>query len=126
MSNDFYTSDVEMLKIPSEMLEPFAAQMIGRWFHRCTQALEVKKEIEKRLKDKKKEPTFYEHLDIEKFHKECSNMWWGCKALTKLGIACDGAVHFCIALGNEQSRVADFIEKHLGFNPILDKKGFGF
>jgi hypothetical protein len=126
-NKDFYTSDVELLKIPSEMLEPFASQMIGRWYHRCTQALEVKKSIEKKLKDEGREPTFHEHLDMEQFYNECSNLWWGVKSLTKLSIACRNATHFCIALQNEKSKIANWIKKHLGFDPILDKdKGFGF
>lgn len=126
MSKDFYTVDTELTKIPSEMLEPFARQIISRWWDRCQTALEVKTTIDKKVKDEEREHTFHEHLDCEKFYKECSNMWWGLKALSKIGIACPDAVHFNIALSNEMSNISNYIKKHLGFDPILDKKGFGF
>lgn len=72
--------------------------------------------------------TFHEHLDSEKFYSQCSHMWFGMTALTKLSVASRGAVHFAIALQNDKSFVADYIKEHLGFDPILDKKEdcFGF
>jgi hypothetical protein len=125
---DFYTSDVELTKIQSEMIEPFANRLISRWFNRCTQALEVKQNIEKKLKDEGREPTLHEYLDMEMFFKECQNMWWGLDSLSSLAIACKDSVHFCIALQNEQRKIGEWIEEHLGFNPISTPKNeaFGF
>ena len=127
-NKDFYTVDTELVKIQSEMIEPVAGQLIGRWFNRCQMALEVKNTIDKKVKDENREHTFHEHLDCEMFWKECSNMWWGVRALNKMGIACKDATHFNIAISNEMSKIADYIEDKLGFNPILEKshKGFGF
>ena len=123
---DFRTSDTKLIEIQSEALEPTAQYLLSRWFHNCQITLSVKKEIEAKCNSDKREMTFEEHLDSERFWSECSNMWFGLAALTKLSIACKGAHHFAIALQNEKSKVADYIKEHLGFDPILDKKGFGF
>lgn len=123
---DFYENETELVKFNSEELEPFAARLIGKWFNRCQKALKVRDDIVAKCKAEKRPLTFYESLDTEKFWSECSNMWFGLKGLTKVSIACKGATHFQIALSNEQSKISNYIEKYLGFNPILDKKGFRF
>lgn len=124
--SDFRTSEIVLTKFESEALEPTAQHCIGRWFHNCELSLSVKKEIEAKCKAEKRDMTFHEYLDSEVFWSNCSTMWFGLVALTKLSIACDGAIHYCIALQNEKSKIAKYIDKHLGFDPILDKKGFGF
>jgi len=123
---DFYTSDAKLVKMYSEDLEPTAIYCLGRWFDRCQTALAVQQEIIIKCKMEGREKTFHEYLDCEEFYNNCSTMWYGLQALNKLSIACKTTTHFSLAVSGEMSRVAGYIKEHLGFNPILDKKGFGF
>ena len=113
----------------STMLEPTAAHCVGVWHHNCEMARELQDNIAETCKKEKRDMTFREMLDSEQFIRECQNWWYGMKALDRLSIATRGAIHFGIAINNEQSRVADYIKKYFGFCPILDKeksKSLGF
>jgi hypothetical protein len=124
--SDFYEDETELVKINSEDIELFAGLLLGKWFARCEQAGKVKDNIVAKCKAEKRDMTFHEHLDADVFYKECENMWFGLKGLTRVSIACKDAAHFSVALSNEKSKIANYIEKYLGFDPILDKKQFGF
>jgi hypothetical protein len=115
-------SELELIEFQSEMIEPTAAYLLGRWFHNCEVARKLKEKIEKRCEDENREPNFREHLDSEAFYDQCSHMWWGLQQLNSLSIVTRGAVHFNLAISNEMRRVSRYIEEHLGFDPILDKE----
>jgi len=118
----FKTSTAIMPKFISEELESFAVICIGRWYARCEVARKVKDDIQKKCKIENREMTFHEYLDNQIFFKECTKFWWGVKAINKVSIVTEGAIHFGIAISNEQRYVAEYIKKHLGFCPILDEK----
>ena len=123
-------SEFKPIEFKSEIIEPTAAHCLGVWFHNCELARKLKEKIEKRCKDENRNETFQEMLDCEKFFRQCSHMWWGLQALDSLSIVTDGAVHFSLAVSNEMRKVSKYIEKYLGFDPILDKEkceelGFG-
>jgi len=115
-------SEFEPVKFVSEMIEPTVARCIGIWFHNCELARNLKEKIEKRCEEEKRNPTWREDLDCRQFFRQCSHFWWGLRAWNKLSIVTDGAVHFGIAIQNEQRRFAKYIKKYLGFCPILDKE----
>lgn len=118
----FKTSDEQMPIFVSEELEPFAARCLGRWFARCEVARKVKEDIQAKCEAENREMTYNEDLDSMIFFRECSKFWWGIAAINRVSIVTEGAVHFSIAIQNEQRHVAKYIKKHLGFCPILDKE----
>jgi hypothetical protein len=120
--SDFYTSDEKRPVFNSEFIEPFAGRLLNIWVSRCEIARGVRDEIKAKCKAENREPTFHEHLDSEQFFRECTNLWWGLKGLNKISIVTTGAIHFGIAVSNEQRKVAAYIKKHFGFCPILDKE----
>lgn len=122
MDNMFFTTNAEMPVFLSEELNPFAAMCIGRWYARCEVARKIREEILVKCKTENRDKSFHEHLDSERFFKECTKFWWGLRAINRLSIVTDGAIHFGISISNEQRHVANYIKKHLGFCPILDKE----
>lgn len=114
-------SQFKAINCCSERIEPTASYCIGVWFHNCEIAKDLKDKIQKKCKEENRDMTLQEMLDSEQFFRECAKMWYGVKALNRLSIATRGAVHFGIAISNEQSRIASYIKEHLGFCPIIDK-----
>lgn len=94
----------EDLLIVSEELEPAFCRVIGKFFAQC------------------------EHLrkthstDCVFFVDTCDSWWWTMNAMNSMTIGISSAIHAGIAIGNEMRRVSDYIEKHLGFNPVLERE----
>jgi len=124
MSNGikFYTSDEKMPIFASEELEPFAVTCIDRWFSRCEVARKIKEKIEETCKKENRKMMFGESFDTKVFFRECQKFWWGINALSSVSIVTDDAVHFNLCISNEKRHIAEYIEKHLGFNPLTDKE----
>jgi hypothetical protein len=114
-------SQFKQVSCNSERIEPAAAHCLGVWFHNCEIAKALKDKIKKKCEEENRDMTFQEMLDSEQFFRECTNMWYGVKALNRLSIATRGAVHFGVAISNEQRKMASYIKDHLGFCPIIDK-----
>lgn len=91
----------ELVPIPSEALEPFAASLIGRMWARC----EVAKT-----------------LGPHEYEDALEGLWWAAKGLDKIATAVGSAVHFSLACGNHLRQIADLIEQETGRNPILDDR----
>ena len=86
--------------IPSELVEPFAAMIVGRMWARCDEAKE-------------------KHGKASVPHQEALNrFWWALSGLERLAISIQTATHFSIAMNNHISGSAAMIEKELGFNPM--------
>jgi hypothetical protein len=105
----------------SEMIEPTAAYCLGVWFNNCENARVLKDRIQKKCEKENRDMTFQEMLDSEQFFRECTNLWYGVKALNRLSISTRGATHFGVAISNEQMKMAKYIKEYLGFCPIIDK-----
>lgn len=89
----------------TENLMPTLEHCVGRWFRICEEATE------------------------ENLPHECHNFWFGMKAFTKLGIACNnardrqGAVSFVLTTGVHKRDIAKYIEGKIGVNPMHDETG---
>jgi len=99
------------MKLPehnSEPLEVAATHFIGVQWKRC--------ELTKK--------TFTEtddYMDQLKWDTEIEKLWYGMNALQKLMVGTTGRMHFCIALGNEMQKIANYIEMTTGYNPIAGR-----
>lgn len=95
--------DTEHLII-SEVVEPFAAYLIGKWFDQCMKAKE---------KAEKNKDDFFIQAE---FRSVCETLWFGVKCLNKLAIPCQ-ASHFTIVMNNKYTRVAVLIKSWIGIDP---------
>ena len=92
------------LKIPSEAIEPTFAHMIGKWY---AQTVYMKT---------KYGPHSMAYVD------SMQNWWWGMESIARLLIACQGAVHAQVVIGNYRRDVKSMIEKELDIKfSFLDK-----
>ncbi len=96
-----YVDVPDEIKITSEMLEPVFAQMIGRWW---AQAEYMK--------------TLYGKGSFE-YADSLESLWYGLEECTNLASAALDAPHAVISMMNHQRMVDNYIEKELGFSPIL-------
>lgn len=115
------TMSFDETTIVSEAVEPTAAYLVGRWYAKCEKARKRSEEL-KAKEDGGEYLTPHEFLESERFWRECRNFWWGVRALNRVSIACEEAVHFALACGNVMRDVARYIEEHLGINPLTDKE----
>lgn len=86
------------IPITSEMIEPFAALLIGRLYARVEEA------------KKSGEQHAIEHA--------YASLWWGIHGLEKIAVAVGTATHFSIANGNHVCGVARMIQSDLGIDPM--------
>lgn len=84
--------------ITSEMIEPFAAMLIGRLFARVTAAKE--------------------NGNPNAIEMAYSQLWWGVHGLENIAVAVSTASHFSIANGNHIRGIARMIEADLGIDPM--------
>jgi hypothetical protein len=84
------------IDIPSEMLEPFAAMLVGRLFARVTEAKEAG--------------------DAHAIESAYAALWWGVHGLNKIAIAVSTATHFSIAAANHIRFVAELVRDDLGID----------
>ena len=118
----FHTTDVKLVGIPSEAIEPFAQYMIGRLFDRCEKARKVRDSLKAKTDKEMNGLTFNEAMDYEKFSSLCADLWYGVQHLSGLGTVARTCTHFTIAMGNHMSLIARYIEEHLGINPFKEWK----
>lgn len=86
------------IPITSEMIEPFAAMLIGRLYARVEEA--------KKSGNPNAIESAYSHL------------WWGAHGLEKIAIAAVTATHFSLASSNHICGIARMIQKDLGIDPM--------
>lgn len=91
----------EKFPLPSEVIEPFAALLIGRMWTRCEYA---------------------KTLGPRALETECVKFWWVAEALSAIAIALEGSTHFSMASTNEMRRVSDYIQDAMGVNPDKDPR----
>jgi hypothetical protein len=107
--------------IVSEAIEPTAGYLIGRWWAKCEKARKRRDELNAK-REAGNHLTWEEALEVERFWKECRNFWWGVRALNRVSIACEEAIHFSLAMGSVMRDTADYIERYLGVDPMNDKE----
>ncbi len=71
--------------ITSEMINPFAAMILGRLFARCEEARKTG--------------------DRHRMEDACSHLWYAMKGLNKIAIGVETATYFSVAVMNETRRV---------------------
>jgi hypothetical protein len=116
-----YKKNFDETTIVSEAVEPTAAYLVGRWYAKCEKARKRTEELTAK-EESGENLTWDEFSEAERFLKECRNFWWGVRALNRVSIACEEAVHFALACGNVMGDVARYIEEHLGIDPLTDKE----
>lgn len=114
-----YIKNFDETTIVSEAIEPTAAYLVGRWFAKCEKARKRRDELQKK-RESGQHLTWQESLEADSFYSECRNFWWGIKALNRVSIACQEAIHFSLACGNVMMDVSKYIEEHLGIDPMRE------
>lgn len=97
------------LQFYSEALEPTFAHLIGKWY---AQSQWMKK-------------TYGPHSAA--YVDSMQSWWWGMRAISRLLIACPGAIHASVALSNHMQDIKRMIEKELDIEfSFLDGDNLNF
>ncbi len=92
------------LQISSESLEPTFVHLIGKWY----------------AQSEYMKTTYGSHSAA--YVDALQNWWWGMESLSKLLIACQGAIHAHVVLSNEMQAVKRMIEQEIEIKfSFLDK-----
>lgn len=94
----------EDLKIISEELEPTFQRVIGKFFAQCEFF-------------RKQHSTA-----CVSFVDQCESWWYTMEGMNRMTIGISTAIHASLFISNNLQIVDKYIEKHLGFSPILKRE----